>query len=142
MAVLAKGLPVLFIPEQRPVAAMRDDVIHNRRGRERAVALAFRAQRMRAEETPPRCLPFLIIATAGGGFPRVQRTMLFAVNIIGEVRASRMAAGTLGLVRHMLASMRGFHASFVDKTPDILLCRSIIGAKSGFSAYFHAVSVR
>src|SRR5574344_3059173 len=65
VAGLAERLPVAFIPEKALVAAMRDDVIHNRRGRERAVALAFRAQRMRAEETPPRRLPFLIIATAG-----------------------------------------------------------------------------
>ena len=142
VAGLAERLPVAFIPEKAFVAAMRDDVIHNRRGRERAVALAFRAQRMRAEETPPRRLPFLIIATVGGGFACVQRTMLFTVNIIREVRASRMAAGTLGLVRHTLASMCGFHASFVGKTPDMLLCRSIIGAKLALKSLFHGIMVR
>ena len=34
MAVLAQGLPVVFIPEQPLVTAMRDDVVdHRRRGK-------------------------------------------------------------------------------------------------------------
>ena len=50
MAALAKGLPVLFIPEQRPVAAMRDDVINHGRRSQHTVPAAFRAERVLAEE--------------------------------------------------------------------------------------------
>ena len=108
VAGLAERLPVAFVPEKAFVAAMRDDVIHNRCGRERAVSSTFRAEWVRSEETPPRRLPLLVITTAGGGFPRVQRTMRFAINIIREVRASRMAAGAPGCMRHICTSQGRF----------------------------------
>jgi hypothetical protein len=43
VAGLAQRLPVAFVPEQALVTAMRDDVIHHRRGLQHAVAPAFRA---------------------------------------------------------------------------------------------------
>ena len=42
MAVLAKRLPVFFIPEQLLVPSVRDDVIHNRRWGEDARLQALR----------------------------------------------------------------------------------------------------
>lgn len=44
MAVLAKGLPVLFIPEKRMIAAMGYDMVDHGRGRQRTVFQAFGAQ--------------------------------------------------------------------------------------------------
>lgn len=46
MAVLAKGLPVCFIPEQLPIPTMGYDVIHHGGGRELAFSLTLNAQRM------------------------------------------------------------------------------------------------
>ena len=46
MAVLAKGLPILFIPEKLAVAAMENNMVDHGRGRQRTVFQAFGAQRM------------------------------------------------------------------------------------------------
>ena len=46
MAALAKGLPVFLIPEQRPIATMRNDVIDYGRRSQHTVPAAFRAERV------------------------------------------------------------------------------------------------
>ncbi len=58
MAALAKGLPVLFIPEQLGIAAMRFDVVHNRRRDEASLCLAADAPRMTFQIELPGFLPF------------------------------------------------------------------------------------
>ena len=59
MAVLAKGLPVFFVPEKSLVTAMRHDVVNDGGGCELAVSLAFRAQRVQLQVVrtsfAPRC---------------------------------------------------------------------------------------
>jgi hypothetical protein len=46
MAALAKGLPVVFIPEQLPVAPVRNDVIDNGRRGYVSFSQTLDAQRM------------------------------------------------------------------------------------------------
>ena len=57
MAVLAKGLPILFIPEKRVVAAMGNDMVDDGRGRQHTVLQAFGAQRMPSQKRLPRFSP-------------------------------------------------------------------------------------
>ena len=69
MAVLAKGLPVVFIPEQPTVAPVRDDVIHYGRGRQLPFSLTFRAQWMLFQKglscfPPPGVIPSGVRAAA------------------------------------------------------------------------------
>src|SRR5690606_23458790 len=54
---LAERLPVAAIPEQRLVAAMRDDVVDHRRGLDASFPGAHAAQRMLGEEAQPSLLP-------------------------------------------------------------------------------------
>ena len=48
MAVLAKGLPILFIPEKFAVAAMGNNMVDHGRRSQHTVFQAFNAQRMPA----------------------------------------------------------------------------------------------
>ena len=129
----AKRLPIGLVPEQTLVAAMRNDVIDDRRGREHAVSSAFRAKRVRSKKTPPRGLPAPVITATGGGFACVQRTVLVAIYVVREIRAPRMTAGTLGFARHTITSERRFHTVFVGKMHRIQRSASNNGAESGFS---------
>ena len=57
MAVLAKGLPVLFIPEKCMIAAMGYDMVDHGRGRQCAVFQTFGAQWMPKQKRLPRFSP-------------------------------------------------------------------------------------
>ena len=57
MAALAKGLPVLFIPEQLGIAAMRFDVVDDRRRDEATFCFAADAPGMTFQEELPGLLP-------------------------------------------------------------------------------------
>ena len=46
MAVLAKGLPVLFIPEKHMIAAMGNDMVNHCCRSKPALPLAFTAERV------------------------------------------------------------------------------------------------
>ena len=65
MAVLAKGLPILFIPEKFAVATMGNDVVDYGRGRQRTVFQAFGAQRTPGQKRLPRFSPVCVIAPGG-----------------------------------------------------------------------------
>ena len=65
MTALAKGLPVLFIPEKFAVAAMRNDMVDHGRGRQYTVFLAFRTQGMPGQKRLPRLSPVCVIAPGG-----------------------------------------------------------------------------
>ena len=65
MAVLTKGLPVLFIPEKRMIAAMGNDMVDHGRGRQCAVFQTFGAQRMPKQKRLPRFSPVCVIAPGG-----------------------------------------------------------------------------
>ena len=63
MAVLAKGLPVLFIPEKHMIAAMGYDMVDHGRRRQRTAFQAFGAQRMPGQKRLPRFSPVCVITT-------------------------------------------------------------------------------
>ena len=106
MTGLTKRLPVRFVPEQRRVAAMRDNVINDRRGREATLAMAFRAERMSVQEKSARPLPAFVVTARGGIFAGIQGAMFFAVNAVREIRAARMAAGALGFMPNTVRTAR------------------------------------
>ena len=99
MAALAKGLPVLFIPEQHSVSAMRDDVVDHRRWGQHAVPAAFRAKRILTEEQRSGFAPAGVISASVR--PAAQRVMavLLAVFLavhaaVAQVRAAGIPAGS------------------------------------------------
>ena len=63
MAVLAKGLPVLFIPEKRTIAAMGNDMVDHGCGRQCAVFQTFGAQWTPGQKRLPRLSPVCVITT-------------------------------------------------------------------------------
>ncbi len=65
MAVLTKGLPVLFIPEKRMITAMGNDMVDHGRRRQRTAFQAFGAQRMPGQKRLPRLSPACVITPGG-----------------------------------------------------------------------------
>ena len=57
MAVLTKGLPILFIPEKLAVAAMGNDMVDHGCWRQRTIFQAFGAQRTPGQKRLPRFSP-------------------------------------------------------------------------------------
>ena len=62
MAAFAKGLPVLFVPEELGIATMRFDVVDDRRGDETTFCFAADAPGMTFQEELPGFLPFPSVA--------------------------------------------------------------------------------
>ena len=65
MAVLTKGLPVLFIPEKHMIAAMGNDMVDHGRRRQHTVFQAFSTQRMSGQKRLSRLSPVCVIAPGG-----------------------------------------------------------------------------
>ena len=112
MAVLTKGLPVLFIPEKRMITAMGNDMINYYRGRQRTIFQAFGAQRMPGQKCLPRLSPVCVIApggsTAANSVMAPFFSMLLAVNpLLAEVGTAGITAGTLGDFRHIESPYSG-----------------------------------
>lgn len=63
MAVLTKGLPVLFIPEKHMIAAMGNDMVDHGCGRQHTAFQAFGAQWMTNQKRLPRLSPVCVITT-------------------------------------------------------------------------------
>ena len=105
MAVLTKGLPVLFIPEKHMITAVRNDMVDHCRRRQRTVLQAFGAQRMPKQKRLPRFSPVCVIApggsTAAQTICRIIR-MLLAVNpLLAEIGTAGVTAGALGCFGHL-----------------------------------------
>ena len=105
MAVLTKGLPVLFIPEKHMIAAMGNDMVDHGCGRQCAVFQTFGAQWMPGQKRLPRLSPVCVIAPGGSTATqticRIIR-MLLAVNpLLTEVEAAGIAAGAFGCFGHL-----------------------------------------
>ena len=99
MAVLAKGLPILFIPEQRRVAAMWGDVIDYRRRGQHAVPAAFRAERVLAEEQRSGLAPAGVVSARVRSAAQRVMAVLLAVFLavyaaLAQVRAAGVSAGS------------------------------------------------
>lgn len=96
VVVLAQGLQVALVGEQRPVAAMRLDVVNDRRPRPDPLAAALAAEGLtqqlrRAQAIRPdrQIVPGVV---RSGHAPLVLRPVLIAPALAGQHRASRMPA--------------------------------------------------
>ena len=111
MAALAKGLPITFIPEQLPVATMRNDVIDYSRRSQLVLFHAFHTQRMPGEESLSSCPPLGVIP-AGICTPAQPVTapfhMIFAkyLALLAEARTSGIAAGSIWFLGHIKAPLQ------------------------------------
>ena len=106
MAVLTKGLPVVFIPEKRMITAMGNDMINYCRGRQHTAFQAFGAQRMPGQERLPRLSPVCVITpgsrAAANGVMAPFFSMLLAVNpLLAEIGTAGVTAGALGCFGHL-----------------------------------------
>ena len=63
MAVLAKGLPILLIPEQHFITPVRNDVVDHGGWGQCAISAALRAERMLSEKQRSGLAPSGIIST-------------------------------------------------------------------------------
>ena len=106
MAALAKGLPIVFIPEKITISAMGNDMIYHGRRGQYAVFLAFRAQGIPGQKNFSRPLPARIVpprsraATKGVVAPFL--AMFFAVDVsVTEIGASRIPTGAFGRMGHI-----------------------------------------
>ena len=105
MAVLAKGLPILFIPEKLAVAAMGNNMIdHGRRSRHTGFQ-TFGAQRMPGQKRLPRFSPVCVITTgsrsAAQTICRIIRMFLAVNPLLAEIGTAWITAGTLGCFGHL-----------------------------------------
>ena len=98
MAFLAKRLPVIHIPEQALIAAMRKHMIHDGRRGQLPVSLTGDAQRMTPQVGVSRLAPLPVISTesSAAAQPIVALSeMFFAVDLplFAESGAAGIAAG-------------------------------------------------
>lgn len=105
MAALAKGLPVLLIPEQIRVAAMRFDMVNDGRRDEPSFFLAADAPGVAFQEKPPGFLPFSPVATQHRALPFPLALPFMFLTIFSSIRhqpgAARIFAGPLRSSGHL-----------------------------------------
>ena len=99
MAVLTKGLPVLFIPEKHMIAAMGNDMVDHGRRRQRTVLQAFGAQRTPGQKRLPRLSPVRVISSGGCAAANGIMTPFFSVLI--AVNPLLAEIGTAGIFRQI-----------------------------------------
>ena len=79
---------------------MRNDVV-NHCGRHKSfLPQAFHAERVSSQVQQPRFPPSAIVAPAGRALTGVSPAMFLAIHIVCQIRAPRMAAGTLRFSWH------------------------------------------
>lgn len=61
--MVAKGLPIGFVPHQGVIALVRLDMVNNRGGSDLTLFLAHTAHRMLGKEPCPRLLPSVSVPT-------------------------------------------------------------------------------
>lgn len=89
MAALAKGLPVLFIPEQLRITAVRCDVVDDRCRNEASLCFATDAPGMTFQEELPGLLPFPSVATQPRALPFPLALPFMFITILPSVRPVR-----------------------------------------------------
>ena len=111
MAVLTKGLPVLFIPEKRVVAAMGNDMVDDGRRRQHTVFQAFGAQRMPSQKRLPRLSPACVISSgsraASQTICRIIRMFLAVNPLLAEIGTAGVTAGAFWASRHIESPYSG-----------------------------------
>lgn len=105
MAALAKGLPVLFIPEQLRITAVRYDVVDDRCRNEASLCFATDAPGMTFQEELPGLLPFPSVATCFCTGPFTLALAFVFVTIFSSIwyqpGAARILTGRLWSSRHL-----------------------------------------
>lgn len=105
MAALAKGLPVLFVPEEFGIAAVRFDVVDGRRRDETPLCFAADAPGMAFQEELPGFLPLSTVATCLCTGPLSLALAFVFVTIFSSIRyqpgATRILAGRLRSSWHL-----------------------------------------
>lgn len=86
MAALAEGLPVLFVPEQLQVAAMRFDVIYNGRWYQPTFRLASDAPWMALQEELPDFLPPPVVPTKFSVLPFALAFLFVFLTVLPSIR--------------------------------------------------------
>ena len=106
VALLAKRLPVILVPEQHRIAPVRLDMVHNCCRSHLSGSLALRTKRMLCQELLSRLLPLATVATRVGvrSIANMLVGMLITITIVRQMRASQMLARFLGFHRHKLYS--------------------------------------
>ena len=98
MARFAQRLPVVLIPEQLRIAAMRNNVVDDGRGFKSTVLSAFHAQRILPQVQLSRGAPLGIIspcsAAAANAVRRILPVQLAIDALIAVIRAARKPAWT------------------------------------------------
>ena len=104
MTRLTKALPVTLVPEQAPVAAMRNDVVHHRGRGVPSPLKTLNAERMLPEIRFADLPPSAAVASAARRpyVLRVQRLVLFTVSFgrLDQRGAARMPARFVWSVWH------------------------------------------
>ena len=107
MAHFAQRLPVVLIPEQLRIAAMRNDVIDDGCGFQPTVLSAFHTQRILPQVQLSRGAPFGIISSrcaAAADYVRGILAMQLTIDVtVAIIRAPRKPAWTFGCMRHMIS---------------------------------------
>ena len=106
MAALAKGLPIVFIPEKITISAMGNDMIYHGRRGQYAVFLAFRAQGIPGQKNFSRPLPARIVPPRSRAAADSVVTPFFAMPLavdaaVAEVGTARIAAWSFGRMGHI-----------------------------------------
>ena len=104
MAVFTQSLPVLFIPEQSVIPTVWHNMIYHSCLHQSSLLPAPDTQRMCFQEPASCDTPSSVVPTPSRRCPvtTMQRSMLFTINPVCQLRASRMAAGLLWLHRHFI----------------------------------------
>jgi len=102
VAPFAKRLPVILVPEQYFVSPVRLDMIHNRCRGQFSYPLTLYAKRTLCQELLSCLLPLAAIASLNGTSPvtDVQFSMLVAITIVRQSRATGMLTWFLRSIRH------------------------------------------
>ena len=106
MAVLTKGLPVVFIPEKIAVSAMGNDVVYHGGRGQMAVFLAFGAQGMLGQKSLSCLSPAGVVPPCSRAASKSLMAPLLAMQLavdaaVAEVGAAGIAAGAFGRMRHI-----------------------------------------
>jgi hypothetical protein len=114
MAALAEGLPVLFVPEQLRVAAMRFDVIYNGRWYQPTFRLASDAPWMALQEELPDFLPPPVVPTKFSVLPFALALLFMFVTIFSPIRHQPWASRILA--RCLWSSWHSYHLRHQKRT--------------------------
>ena len=117
MAALAKGLPVLLIPEQIRVAAVRLDMIHDGCRNEPSLFFAADAPGMTFQEELPGFLPLSPVATQHRTLPFAPALPFMFITILPSIwhqsRTSRI------LARCLRSSWHSYHLRHQKRTDGV-----------------------